>query len=509
MTSESEYLIELEGVTKSFPGVLANDDVSFRVGHGEVHALLGENGAGKSTLVKMIYGVQKPDAGSMRIHGESYVPNRPAEARAHGIGMVFQHFSLFDALSVCDNIALGISPELAAGDLHGRIIEISEYYGLKLDPAAIVGDLSVGEKQRVEIVRCLLQNPKLIIMDEPTSVLTPGEVETLFKVLRQLTTEGCSILYISHKLEEIKALCDNATILRGGRVVATCSPKEETAKSLAEMMIGETLKPPKRDSREFGNVRLKVQNLCAEDEDDFGSSLEDINIEVRAGEILGIAGVAGNGQHRLLSALVGEFPCQNKNDIMISGTPVGHVGPDGRRKLGLCCVPEERLGHAAVPDLSLVENTCLSARVRKKLNKNGFLNLRRAREMADDVVKSFKVKCAGLDHTAQSLSGGNLQKFIMGREIKQDPDIFVAAQPTWGVDAGAASEIHKALLRLAREGAAVLIISQDLDELFNIADSICVISEGALSAPTNVEELTVEKIGLQMGEKTIRKAAHA
>lgn len=509
MTSESEYLIELEGISKSFPGVKANDDVSFRVGHGEVHALLGENGAGKSTLVKMIYGVQKPDSGSMRIHGESYVPTRPAEARAHGIGMVFQHFSLFDALNVRDNIALGISAELAEGDLHSRIIEISEYYGLKLDPSAIVGDLSVGEKQRVEIVRCLLQNPKLIIMDEPTSVLTPGEVETLFKVLRQLTTEGCSILYISHKLEEIKTLCDHATILRGGRVVATCTPKEETAKSLAEMMIGDTLKPPTRERNDYGDVRLKVQNLTVQDNDDFGSSLEDICMEVRAGEILGIAGVAGNGQHRLLSALVGEFPSPTPHDIEINGQAAGHIGPDGRRKLGLCCVPEERLGHAAVPDLSLVENICLSARVRQSLNKGGFLNLTRAREIAEDVVKSFKVKTAGVSHTAQSLSGGNLQKFIVGREIKQNPDIFVAAQPTWGVDAGAASEIHKAILRLAREGAAVVIISQDLDELFSITDRIAVISEGSLSEPTDVEDLSVEKIGLQMGEKTIRKAAHA
>jgi simple sugar transport system ATP-binding protein len=334
-------------------------------------------------------------------------------------------------------------------------------------------------------------------------------VETLFKVLRQLTSEGCSILYISHKLEEIKTLCDSATILRGGRVVETCIPKNETAKSLAELMSGDTLKPPKRDAREAGEVRLKVDGLTSEDDDEVGSNLHNINLKVRAGEILGIAGVAGNGQHRLLSALVGEFPSEKKENIQINGKAVGHIGPDGRRALGLCCVPEERLGHAAVPEMSLVENICLSARVRKGLNKKGFLNISRAREMAEEVVKAFKVKTAGVEHSAQSLSGGNLQKFIMGREIKQDPDIFVASQPTWGVDAGAASEIHKAILRLAREGAAVLIISQDLDELFSIADRISVISEGSVSEPTDVEDLTVEKIGLQMGEKAIRKAAHA
>lgn len=507
MSNESEYLLELKGLTKSFPGVLANDDVSFRIGHGEIHALLGENGAGKSTLVKMIYGVQRPDRGEMHIHGETFAPTRPAEARAHGVGMVFQHFSLFDALSVCDNIALGIAPELAEGDLRSRIVEISEYYGLPLDPDADVGTLSVGVKQRVEIVRCLLQNPKLIIMDEPTSVLTPGEVEILFKTLRQLTSEGCSILYISHKLEEIRALCHHATILRGGKVVGSCTPREETAKSLAEMMIGETLTPPSRAKNDYGEARLVIKNLSAPDAGAHGSSLSGVNLEVRAGEIVGIAGVAGNGQRRLLSALVGEFAAEQTDNIVINGTAAGSLTPDQRRGLGLCCVPEERLGHAAVPDMSLVENTILSARVRKGLEKGGLLNVRAAREMAKEVVARFKVKTAGVEHVARSLSGGNLQKFIMGREIMQDPDILVASQPTWGVDAGAASEIHEAIIELARNGAAILVISQDLDELFTIADSIAVISEGTLSEITPVEELTVEKIGLRMGEKSKQEVA--
>jgi len=510
MTSENDYLLELEGISKSFPGVKANDNVSFRIGHGEVHALLGENGAGKSTLVKMIYGVQKPDEGSMHIHGETYMPMRPAEARAHGVGMVFQHFSLFDALSVEDNIALGIAPELCTGDLRSRILEISEYYGLPLDPDANVGQLSVGIKQRVEIVRCLLQNPKLIIMDEPTSVLTPGEVEILFKTLRKLTDEGCSILYISHKLEEIRSLCHHATIMRGGKVVGSCIPQDESVKSLAEMMIGDTLKPPQRAKIEYGDVRLKIQNLSDPGAGDHGSALSNISLDVRAGEIVGIAGVAGNGQRKLLSALVGEFKAPEKDNILISGTPVGHMGPDERRALGICCVPEERLGHAAVPDMSLTENTILSARVRKGLANNGILNLKAAAEMAKDIVATFKVKTAGVDHVARSLSGGNLQKFIMGREIIQNPDILVASQPTWGVDAGAASEIHEAIIELARNGTAILVISQDLDELFTIADRVCVISEGSLSETTPVEELTVEKIGLQMGEKSSTEAqAHA
>jgi simple sugar transport system ATP-binding protein len=509
----SEILLQLEGITKAFPGVIANDDVSFKIGHGEIHALLGENGAGKSTLVKIIYGVLKCDSGVMHMHGEHYAPSRPAEARAHGVGMVFQHFSLFEALSVAENIALGISPELAKDDLPTRIVEISKYYGLELDPGRTIGDLSVGIRQRVEIVRCLLQNPKLIIMDEPTSVLTPGEVKTLFKVLRRLTDEGCSILYISHKLEEIRELCHHATILRGGKVVGTCTPAEETAKSLAEMMIGETLTPPQRLAKEYGMVRLKISNLTTESSGvgDHSITLKDISLSVRSGEIVGIAGVAGNGQRRLMSALIGDIRTDEAETIIIDETPCGLLGPDARRAIGLCCVPEERLGHAAVPDMTLVENTILSARVRKNLCDRGFLKLPAARTFAEQVVTAFKVKTAGTEHVARSLSGGNLQKFIMGREILQTPDVFIASQPTWGVDAGAASEIHEAIIQLAKNGAAVLLISQDLDELFAIADCIAVIADGRLSSPTDVAELTTEQIGLEMGGQSEAESevAHA
>ncbi len=495
----TDFLLEMEGITKAFPGVIANDDVSFKIGHGEIHALLGENGAGKSTLVKMIYGVIKPDNGVMHMHGKAYASTKPAEARAHGVGMVFQHFSLFDALNVYENIALGISPELAKGDLRSRIVEVSKYYGLELDPDRTIGDLSVGIRQRVEIVRCLLQNPRLIIMDEPTSVLTPGEVQTLFKVMRRLADEGCSILYISHKLEEIRELCQHATILRGGKVVGTCTPSEETAKSLAEMMIGDTLTTPQREKDDFGPVRLKIKNLYSPGSGEMGTSLKNISLSIRGGEIVGIAGVAGNGQRRLMQALIGETKSETANTVVIDDIPCGSLSPDARRSLGLCCVPEERLGHAAVPNMSLVENTILTARVRKDLCKNGFLNFSAARKVAQQVVDTFKVKTAGTGHTARSLSGGNLQKFIMGREIQQTPNVFIASQPTWGVDAGAASEIHEAIMHLAKNGAAVLIISQDLDELFAISDKIAVIADGRLSQPTNIEELTTEKIGLEMG----------
>ena len=492
-------LLELKGITKRFPGVLANDAVSFSIAPGEVHALLGENGAGKSTLVKMIYGVMRPDEGAMAFNGAPYVPAKPSEARAQGIGMVFQHFSLFEALSVAENVALGMEKSAVSGNLDDKIVEVSEAYGLPLDPARLIGSLSVGERQRVEIVRCLLQNPKLLIMDEPTSVLTPQEVEILFETLRRLAAEGCSILYISHKLEEIRALCERATVLRGGKVVADCDPRQETAKSLAEMMIGSTLAVPQAQETMPGAERLVVQELSRKSDVPFGVDLQNISFSVRAGEILGVAGVAGNGQNELMELLIGEVPAATSDTIKLDGEGVGQRNPTARRALGMCFVPEERLGHGAVPDMSLWENTLLSARSRKGLETRGFLDNAGAQRFAGEVVEAFKVKTAGVEHNASSLSGGNLQKFIMGREILQAPAVLVASQPTWGVDAGAAADIHRALQKMAKEGAAILVISQDLDELMAISTRFAVISDGKLSDPQPVGEVSVEEIGLLMG----------
>ena len=288
-------LLEVVGLSKAYPGVVANDDIHFDVSPGEIHALLGENGAGKSTLVKAIYGLVHPDAGEMRLMGAAYAPRSPVAARRAGVSMVFQHFSLFEALSVAENIALGMEDPPPRRDLARRIREVSAAYGLPLDPGRLVGDLSVGQRQRVEIVRCLLQAPKLLIMDEPTSVLTPQEVELLFGTLRKLRSEGVSILYISHKLEEIRVLCDRATILRGGRVVATCTPAAETARSLAEMMIGQALAVPGAQVFDPGPVVLSLRGLGLPSMDHFGVSLREVSLELRAGEVLGIAGVAGNG----------------------------------------------------------------------------------------------------------------------------------------------------------------------------------------------------------------------
>ena len=492
--------LSLSGITKRFPGVLANDRVSFSVLPGEIHALLGENGAGKSTLVKMIYGIMQPDAGDIRWNGEPTMVANPKAARKLGIGMVFQHFSLFEAMTVLENIALGMDASIRARDLEAKILQVMRHYGLKLDPRRIVSTLSVGERQRIEIVRALLLNPELLIMDEPTSVLTPQEVEQLFVVLRQLASEGCAILYISHKLHEIKALCDTATILRGGRLVDTCDPRVETSRSMAEKMIGGSLKDIQRQpGSNFGAPRLTLTALSVPGAGPFGVALRDIGFSVRAGEIFGIAGVAGNGQNSLLAALSGEVLAEDAAAIRVDGADLGRLPAKDRRLKGLASVPEERNGHAAVPDFSLADNAVLTARDRLGMVTGGMIDAGAARRYAGRVIGDFDVKATGTAALADSLSGGNLQKFIMGREILQKPDVLIVSQPTWGVDAGAAATIHQALVDLAAAGSAIVVISQDLDELLSLCDTLAVINEGRLSRPMPVAGADIDEIGLLMG----------
>ena len=500
-------LLSLNGLTKAYPGVVANDDVSLEIAPGVVHALLGENGAGKSTLVKMIYGLVKPDQGEMLMNGAPFAPAEPRAARAAGVGMVFQHFSLFDALSVAENIALGMEDAPKMADLSDQIRRVSETYGLPLSPDRTVGDLSAGERQRVEIIRCLLQDPKLLIMDEPTSVLTPQEVDILFETLRKLSSEGTSILYISHKLEEIRALCDHATILRLGKVVGTCTPRETTARDMAEMMVGKVLSTPTRSGVTPGDVVLELSGLSLPSPSAFGMPLRDISVDLRKGEILGVGGVAGNGQDELLAALSGELLAP-AGMIRFKGRDIGKQGPRLRRADGLLTAPEERLGHAAAPDMSLTENAMLTGATREKLETNGFLDWALARGFAERVIEAFDVRTPGAANAARSLSGGNLQKFVIGREVLQRPEVLVVNQPTWGVDASAAAAIRQALLDLATEGAALIVISQDLDELMEISDRFAALNEGRLSEPCPTEGLTVEQIGLMMGGAHGMEVAH-
>jgi len=500
-------LLSLCGLGKAYPGVRAVEDVSLDIRAGEVHALLGENGAGKSTLVRMICGLVRPDSGTMRLDGQPYSPADPRAARAAGVAMVFQHFSLFAALSVAENVALGMDRPPRRRDLAARIRAVSEDYGLPLDPDRAVGDLSAGERQRVEIVRCLLQDPRLMIMDEPTSVLTPQEVAILFRTLRKLRAEGVAILYISHKLSEIRALCDTATILRRGRVSGTCVPSRTPARAMAEMMVGAAFAPTARAGGAPGEVVLDVSGLSMAAPGGAGCGLRNIHLTVRAGEVLGIGGVAGNGQGALLAALSGETPAP-PDAIRLHGHPVGRLGPVARRRLGMLSAPEERLGHAAAPDMSLAEAALLTGAWRENLTTRGFLRRDRMHAFAARIIDRFDVRTPGPDTAARALSGGNLQKFVIGREVLQRPALLIVNQPTWGVDAAAAAAIRQALLDLTAAGAAVVCISQDLDELMEISDRLAVLNEGRLSDIRDARDLTPKEVGLMMGGAHGMEVAH-
>jgi general nucleoside transport system ATP-binding protein len=487
----------LTGITKRYPSVVANEDINLSVRPGEIHAVLGENGAGKSTLMKVVYGVIKPDAGSILWEGRYQTIASPAAARRMGIGMVFQHFSLFETLTVAENIALALDHRVPRDELAANIVEVSNRYGLPIDPSRLVHSMSVGERQRVEIVRCLLQEPKLLIMDEPTSVLTPQAVRTLFETLRRLASEGCSILYISHKLDEIRALCDTATVLRNGKVSGSAIPRNETNESLARMMIGGDLAECHLTPRAPGEVRLQLDDLSQTTIDPFGTALQGINLSVCSGEIVGLAGVSGNGQKELLAALSGEAPVENAASIRLLGTPAGNLDPAQRRRLGLTFVPEERLGRGAVPPMSLAYNALLTGASHGMVS-HGIVNNLPMHEFAKQVIERFKVKCGGDDSVASSLSGGNLQKYIVGRETMLEPRVMVVAQPTWGVDVGASMLIRQALIDLRDQGVAVLVISEELDELFMISDRIAVIAGGRLSPSRRPAETNIEQIGVWM-----------
>ena len=490
--------LELEGIRKVYPSVVANDGIDLTVWPGEIHAVLGENGAGKSTLMKIIYGVTRPTEGVLIWEGKPVTVANPAEARAMGIGMVFQHFSLFETLTVVENVALALPGTQDLVALSSKIETISERYGLPIDPRRLVHALSVGERQRVEIVRCLLQNPRLLIMDEPTSVLTPQAVKKLFDMLRKLASEGCSILYISHKLDEIQALCHTATVLRAGKVTGTCIPSQETPKSMARMMIGRDL-PVCEHGQPAPHVdpRLTIVGLTRAADDQFGTALEDLRLEVFAGEIVGIAGVSGNGQRELLYALSGETPIADHSAVRICGVDAGRLSAGRRRGLGLGFVPEERLGRGAVPRMTLAFNALLTG-WRRNMLRHWLIDRGAVRAFATRVIDGFNVKCGGPEAEARSLSGGNLQKFIVGREVLLDPKMLIVAQPTWGVDVGAAAFIRQALIDMRNAGTAILVISEELDELFEICDRIAVIANGRLSPVRPVSETNVEEIGVWM-----------
>lgn len=503
--SETVSLLEVRGLTKIFGTLKACDAIDLTIAKGEIHALLGENGAGKSTLVKMLFGTLEPYSGEILWNGQPVRIANPHAAKKLGIGMVFQHFSLFEALTAAENIALSLNEDTPISTIAAKAKALSYSYGLPLDPYSLVGDLSVGERQRIEIIRCLLQTPDLIILDEPTSVLTPQEADKLFETLERLRSEGKSILYISHRLEEVKRMCDRATVLRHGKVVGHCDPRKETAASLARMMVGNEVKAvvrPPSEGIEKASALLEIRNLSRKPATPFSIPLRDIKLDVRAGEVIGIAGVAGNGQGEFFEAVSGEALQDDAGAIRIRGKDAGRLSISGRRLLGAAFVPEERLGHGAAPRMRLSENLLLSRHAtdgKAFLGLAGLVHSGAVKSAAQRIIAAMDVRKSAVDPEAAALSGGNLQKFIIGRELDRQPAVMVVNQPTWGVDAGAAARIRQALIELARSGSAVLVISQDLDELFEISDLIAVMHNGELSKPLPRAEATLEKIGLLMG----------
>lgn len=492
----SEALLEVRGGVKRYGGVLANADVNLTVRAGEIHALMGENGAGKSTLVNILYGITRPDAGEVRWRGAPFLARNPAQARGMGIGVVFQKFSLFEPLTVWENLRLAVA--LSDDALEGELTRLDERYGLRVAARRRVDELSAGERQRVEIVRCLLQKPTLLIMDEPTSVLTPAEVGRLFELLRSLAADGCAVLFISHKLKEIAAVCGRATVLRRGRTVAQVEVSAVTDEELVGLMLGGAsagAAPARRDGAAAdGETRLELRDVRE-------GGVRVPSLALKRGCVTGVAGIAGNGQEALVRYVSGETTGRPES-VRWEGEAIGGWGVARRARVGILSVPTDRYRTAAVGALSLAENGLLGCMAPERLAPRGFLRRARLRAFAESVAREFDVKVEagrGAETLAAALSGGNLQKFVVGRAVLQQPAVLVAANPTWGVDVASARFIRRRLRGIADAGAAVLVASEDLDELFEVADEIAVINRGALSAPMAMREsLTAMEVGALM-----------
>jgi ABC-type uncharacterized transport system ATPase subunit len=497
----SAPLLEMRGICKRFPGVVANDEVDFDVLPGEVHTLFGENGAGKSTLMRVLYGIYKPDAGEIRLHGEPVSISSPAAAIAHGIGMIHQHFMLVNTLTVAENVALGVrssrGPLTDLARVGGRIRELAERYGLEVDPNAVVWQLSVGERQRVEIVKALYRNVSLLILDEPTAVLTPHEVDDLFGVLHEMVDDGLGLVFISHKIREVLELSNRITVMRAGRCVGTVLPAGVTRNDLAEMMVGHELPsqepaPPPA----VAEVRLAVRDLHVRS-DRGTEAVRGLSMEIRAGEIVGIAGVSGNGQRELAEAIAG-LRRPSSGSIRLENAELAGRNAADVRRAGLGFVPEERMRDGVVADFTVAENLLLIDSDSPDFSRGGFLRDRVIRRHCRQLVEDYDVKTPRLETPVRNLSGGNIQKLILARELSRGPRVLLAAQPTRGVDVGAARYIHERLRGQRDAGTAIVVISEDLDEVLSLSDRILVMYEGTIIAEADPRTSTREALGLMM-----------
>ncbi len=493
-------MLEMRGITKRFPGVVANEDVDFTVLPGQVHTLLGENGAGKSTLVKILYGLYQPDEGSIAFDGAPVAIDSPSVAIRTGIGMIHQHFMLVDTLTVAENVALGLGKPLGLTNMapiRRRIREVSEEYGLHVDPDAYIWQMAVGERQRAEILKALYRNVKLLVLDEPTAVLTPPEVTDLFVTLRQLTADGRGLVFISHKLNEVMEISDEITVLRDGRVSGRTTPGESSRESLAMMMVGRPVEFTRTLAEQAaGEPKLEVKSLRVRgDRDEL--AVRDVNIDVRAGEIVGIVGVSGNGQRELAEAIVGLREVE-AGEISINGQPVKAPTPKQVRSMGLAYVPEERMKYGSIGDFTVAENLVLVDYDQPPNARRGLLSLRTIESRSEQLVSDYSIRTPSTETLTRKLSGGNIQKVVIAREFSGDADMLLVAQPTRGVDIGAAEYIHEQLLLQRSQGRAILLISEDLDEVMALSDRLVVMYEGSVMGRVDRADATVEQVGLLM-----------
>ncbi len=505
------YVIEMLHITKTFPGIIANDDITLQLKKGEIHALLGENGAGKSTLMSVLFGLYQPEQGTIKKDGKEVKISNPNDANALGIGMVHQHFKLVHNFTVLQNIILGVETTkngfLQMEEARKKVVALSERYGLKVDPDAVVEDITVGMQQRVEILKMLYRENEILIFDEPTAVLTPQEIDELMKIMRGLTQEGKSILFITHKLNEIKAVADRCTVLRKGKYIGTIDVDATTKEEMSEMMVGrKVMLEVDKDAPDIGTPVFEVKNLTVSSRHHTKKTVNNVSFTVRKGEIVCIAGIDGNGQSELVQALTGLIQPES-GAILLRGQDITHKSIRARNVLGMAHIPEDRHKHGLVLDYTLEDNLALKKYFMRDFQKGGFRNFKKTREYAQALIERFDIRSGqGPITAARSMSGGNQQKAIVAREIDYDPEILIAVQPTRGLDVGAIEYIHRQLIVQRDQGKAVLLVSLELDEVMNVSDRILVIYEGAIVGEFDPKEITVQELGLYMAGSKRRQA---